>query len=153
MPITKLSLPVNTEEKLSLHHEVSKQNKEIKLFASTLAISAKYFLTILRKKQKANLQWIETMMISSMCCMLFERKVIYHIWNNSCLFLCFTVCSNPYNLSVKKWETVPPLAYEYLTHQIGCAIIEGHLLLVYAHRQTSHLGGERKKIKLNGVGV
>lgn len=76
-----------------------------------------------------------------MCCMLFEWKVIYHDWNRSFFFLCFTVCNNPYNLSVEKWETVPPLAYEYLTNQIGCTITEGHLLLVYAHRQSSHFGG------------
>lgn len=77
-------------------------------------------------------------MVSSMRGLWFEWKVIYRAWNKSCLFLCFTVCNNLYHLSVKKWETVPLLAYEYLTHQIGCTITEGHLLLVYAHRQSSH---------------
>lgn len=143
MPIAKLLLSVKTEQKLTSHHERVKQIKEIKLFAAALGISAKYFLTILRKKkQKACSWWIETIMVSSMCCMLCEWKVIYHIWNKSCLFFCFTVCNNPYNLSVKRWETVPPLAYECLTHQIGCIITEGHLLLVYAHRQSSHFGGK-----------
>lgn len=79
MPIKKLSLPVNAEEKLSLHHKGSKLNNEIKLFSSTLAISFNYFLTILREKQSANLQLIQTIKISSMCCKLFELKVIYHI--------------------------------------------------------------------------
>lgn len=87
-------------------------------------------------------------MVSSVCRMLFEWKVIYRVWNKSCLFLCFTVCNNLYHLSVKKWETVLLLAYEYLTHQIGCTITEGHLLLVYAHRQSSHF----EKKKWNGVG-
>lgn len=49
VPIAKLSLLVKTEQKLTSHHESAKHIKEIKLFASTLAISAKYFLTILRK--------------------------------------------------------------------------------------------------------
>lgn len=52
MPIAKLSLLVKTEQKLTSHHESAKHIKEIKLFASTLAISAKYFLTILRKKNR-----------------------------------------------------------------------------------------------------
>jgi len=48
----KLSLPVKTEKKLTSHQESAKQIKEIKLFTSTLAVSAKYFLTLLRKKNR-----------------------------------------------------------------------------------------------------
>lgn len=50
--VAKLSLPVKTEQKSTSHHESAKQIKEIKSFASTPAISAKYFLTIVRKKNR-----------------------------------------------------------------------------------------------------
>lgn len=51
-PPAKLSLLVKTEQKLTSHHESAKQIQEMKSFASTLAISAKYFLTVLRKKNR-----------------------------------------------------------------------------------------------------